>query len=88
MKDFLVTVDGEYLYTGESEFARTVIDNALWWTPDVIDSVIDRILDFYDGIFDHNDFEYVFNNKTGRVTAFGPYFSVYSAESKKFTGIF
>ena len=86
MKDFLVTVDGEYLYTGESEFARTVIDNALWWTPDVIDSVIDRILDFYDGIFDHNDFEYVFNNKTGRVTAFGPYFSVYSAESKKFTG--
>lgn len=99
MADFLVTVDGKYLYYGlirKLSYLKYLphifgpLDNVL----NNIDSLekIQKYLNekFPDlnlgDLFEPNNFDYIFKEKTGRVTVAGNYMAQYASKTKKHTG--
>lgn len=79
MADFLVTVDGKYIYYGIVRYYGVI---------EVISDVIDYAQENLGlpGDFDQNDFDVIFNDQTGRVQIFGKYMSIHNVDTKKCIG--
>jgi hypothetical protein len=79
MADFLVTIDGKYLYYGLVRYFDA---------PELFEELIDFFADYLgiDVEFDHNDFKTIFVNESGRVQVFNKYMAVYSSKTGKHDG--
>lgn len=65
MKDFVITVDGKYLYVGFIEVYKDAFQNIL---PNEIPlpSFVEEFISRYDKKFDIKDFEFTFDEDTGQ----------------------
>lgn len=79
MADFLVTIDGKYLYCGIVRYFDA---------PELLQGIIDEAKEYL-GLpkdFDKNRYDAIFNDKTGRVEVFGKHMAVYNTETRKSSG--
>lgn len=85
MKDFVVTVDGRYLYVGIMDKYKDALET-FPLIPEYLESGVESFLGLFDVNFDPADYNFVFDDNTGRLNAFGSYFAVYSSTYKRFVG--
>lgn len=79
MADFLVTIDGKYLYNGIARYFDI---------PEYFSNILDESLEYLglEKNFDHTRYDIIFNDKTGRVQVFGNYMALYDTKTGRFKG--